>query len=247
VTGSATYNPRMAYQVALDAFHGPLDLLLYLVRKNEVDVLDISVAELADQFLDYLRVMRELDVELAGDFLVTAATLMEAKSRALIPAEPAEGDEAGPDPRKELVKQLLEYRKFKDAATALEERAVRHEARVPRAAPDQPTDPGRAPVRPIELWDLVSAFARLMRETQALQPTTIAIDDTPQHVYEDYVREKVRVAGRVPFRELFGPPYRRARLIGLFLAVLELIKNRELGLDQPEPFGEIWVLRPDVE
>jgi segregation and condensation protein A len=235
----------MTYHVALDAFHGPLDLLLYLVRKNEVDVLDIPVAKIADQFLDYLQVMRELDVELAGDFLVMAATLMEAKSRALVPAEPEEGEEAGPDPRKELVKQLLEYRKFKDAATALEERAVRHGARVPRAAVDGSVDSGRPPVRAVELWDLVSAFARLMRETQALQPTTIAIDDTPQHVYEDYIRDRVRAAGRVPFRELFGPPYRRARLIGLFLAVLELIKNRELGLDQPEPFGEIWILRPD--
>src|SRR6478672_10939802 len=98
----------MPYLVALDAFHGPLDLLLYLVRKNEVDVLDIPVAKLADQFLDYLHVMRELDVELAGDFLVMAATLMEAKSRALVPADPADGADEGPDPRKELVKQLLE-------------------------------------------------------------------------------------------------------------------------------------------
>jgi segregation and condensation protein A len=235
----------MAYHVALDAFHGPLDLLLYLVRKNEVDVLDIPVAKLADQFLDYLHVMRELDVELAGDFLVMAATLMEAKSRALVPAEPEGGEEVGPDPRKELVKQLLEYRKFKDAASALVDRATRHGTRVPRAAPEEPADPSRT-VRPVELWDLVSAFARLMRETQALQPTTIAIDDTPQHVYEDYIRDRVRTAGRVPFRELFGPPYRRARLIGLFLAVLELIKNRELGLDQPEPFGEIWILRTDA-
>jgi segregation and condensation protein A len=233
----------MTYQVALDTFHGPLDLLLYLVRKNEVDVLDIPVATIADQFFDYLRVMQELDVELAGDFIVMAATLMEAKSRALVPAEPEADDETGPDPRKELVKQLLEYRKFKDAAAALEERAERHQTRAARVPPDEPTNPGQAPVRSVELWDLVSAFARLMRETQALQPTTIATDDTPQHVYEDFVREQVRLTGRVRFRDLFGPPYRRSRLIGLFLAVLELIKHRELGLDQPEPFGEIWILR----
>ena len=97
------------------------------------------------------------------------------------------------------------------------------------------------PVRPVELWDLVSAFARLMRETQALEPTSVVVDDTPQHVYEDQVRERVRAAGRLAFRDLFDPPHHKARLIGLFLAVLELIKGRELGLEQPEPFGEIWL------
>ncbi|HEY2786991.1 MAG TPA: segregation/condensation protein A [Fimbriiglobus sp.] len=235
----------MSYQVALDSFHGPLDLLLYLVRKNEVDVLDIPVAKIADQFLDTLQLMQELDVELAGDFLVMAATLMEVKSRMLVPAEPEDGEEEGPDPRKELVKQLLEYRKFKDAAAALEERAEKHHTRLARVAPAEPVAPGHTPVRAVELWDLVSAFARLMRETQALQPQTIAIDDTPQHVYEELIRDRVRTAGRLPFRDLFCPPYFRARLIGLFLAVLELIKNREIGLDQPEVFGEIWVRKPD--
>jgi segregation and condensation protein A len=186
-------------------------------------------------------------VELAGDFLVMAATLMEVKSRVLVPAEPTGDEDSGPDPRRELVKQLLEYRKFKDAAAALEDRAERHHTRVARVPPDEAASPERVPVRTVELWDLVSAFARLMRETQALRPTTIAIDDTPQHVYEELIRDKVRAAGRVPFRELFGPPYRRARLIGLFLAVLELIKNRELRLDQPESFGDIWLYRPLAE
>jgi segregation and condensation protein A len=235
----------MAYQVALDTFHGPLDLLLYLVRKHEVDILDIPVARIADQFLEYLEVIRELDVESAGDFLVMAATLMELKSRLLVPADPETGADEGPDPRKELVKQLLQYRTFKDAASALEERAERHGTRVARVADAAPASADRPPVKAVELWDLVSAFARLMRETQALQPTTIAIDETPQHVYEEFVRERVRVSGRVSFHDLFSPPYRRARLIGLFLAVLELIKNHEIGLEQPEPFGTIWLVRAD--
>src|SRR5204862_6808982 len=115
----------MPYTVALDAYHGPLDLLLYLVRRNEVDVLDIPIARIADQFRDYLHVLQELDVELAGDFLVTAATLMEIKSRLLLleDARPAEGER--PDPRREIVRQLLEYLKFKDAAAAPEEQAAR--------------------------------------------------------------------------------------------------------------------------
>ncbi len=231
----------MNYLVALDTFHGPLDLLLYLVKRNEVDVLDIPIAKLADQFLEFLAAVREVDVELAGDFLVMAATLMEIKARSLLPAdaEPGDGDE--PDPRRELVRQLLEYRRFKDAAAALEERAERRGARLARVAPEEPATPGAPPVRPVELWDLVSAFARLMRETRALEPTAVVVDDTPQHVYEAEVRDRVRAAGRLAFRDLFAPPHHKARLIGLFLAVLELVKNRELGLEQPEPFGEIWL------
>ncbi len=231
----------MNYLVALDTFHGPLDLLLYLVKRNEVDVLDIPIAKLADQFLEFLAAVREVDVELAGDFLVMAATLMEIKARSLLPAdaEPGDGDE--PDPRRELVRQLLEYRRFKDAAAALEERAERRSARLARVAPEEPATPGAPPVRPVELWDLVSAFARLMRETRALEPTAVVVDDTPQHVYEAEVRDRVRAAGRLAFRDLFAPPHHKARLIGLFLAVLELVKNRELGLEQPEPFGEIWL------
>jgi segregation and condensation protein A len=232
----------MTYTVALDAFHGPLDLLLYLVKRNEVDVLDIPIAIITDQFHAYLHLMRELDVELAGDFIVMAATLMEIKSRMLLPAGAEEADEEQPDPRRELVKQLLEYRKFKDAAAALEERAERQGTRLARQEPPDPAPDAGPRVKPVELWDLVSAFARLMRETQALQPTTIAVDDTPQHVYEAQVRERVRAAGRLRFREAFTPPHHKVRLIGIFLAILELIRRRGIGVDQPEPDGEIWLV-----
>ena len=232
----------MPYTVALDAFHGPLDLLLYLVKRHEVDVLDIPIAAIADQFLEHLRVVHELDVELAGEFLVMAATLMEIKSRMLLPAgDAAEADDA-PDPRRELVKQLLEYRKFKDAAAALEERAERQGARLPRHEVPEPAERAGPGVKPVELWDLVSAFARLMRETQALEPATIAVDDTPQHVYEADLTARLRAAGRFPFRAAFTPPYHKARLIGMFLAILELVRHRGIGLDQPDPAGDLWLV-----
>jgi segregation and condensation protein A len=230
----------MPYTVELDAFHGPLDLLLYLVKRNEVDVLDIPIAKLADQFLDYVQTVKELDIEFAGDFLVMAATLMEIKSRSLLPADAQVLPDDQPDPRRELVRQLLEYRKFKDAAAALEARAEEAGTRLPRQEPPEPVRDRGPKVRPVELWDLVSAFARLMRETQSLQPTTIQVDDTPQHVYEAQLRERVAAAGgRLPFRDAFTPPYFKARLIGIFLAVLELVRNRGLGLEQPEPEGGI--------
>ncbi len=233
----------MSHTVVLDTFHGPLDLLLYLVKRNEVDVLDIPIATIADQFLAYVLVVKELDIEFAGEFLVTAATLMEIKSRSLLPADAHEVEDDQPDPRRELVRQLLEYRKFKDAAAALEARAEEAGTHVPRQEPPEPATERGPKVRAVELWDLVSAFARLMRETQSHQPATILVDDTPQHVYEAQLRERVAAnGGRLPFRDAFQPPYHKARLIGIFLAVLELIRHRGLGLDQPDPEGEIYLV-----
>jgi segregation and condensation protein A len=238
----------MPYTVALDAFHGPLDLLLYLVKKHEVDIFDIPIARIADQFRDYLQSLRELDVELAGDFLVMAATLMEIKSRMMLPADAQATDEEQSDPRRELVKQLLEYRKIKDAAAALEERAEAQGTRVPRQEPPEPAAPGVQRVRPVELWDLVSAFARLMRETQALEPKTILVDDTPQYVHEARIKDRVRAEGRVRFRDVFTPPYYKARLIGIFLAILELIRNHGIGLEQPDgEGGDIWLVAVQEE
>ncbi len=235
----------MPYTVELDSFHGPLDLLLYLVKRNEVDVLDISIAQVADQFLTYLQTVRELDIELAGEFLVMAATLMEIKSRSLLPADAQLIDDDAPDPRRELVRQLLEYRKFKDAASALEAKAEEAGARVPRQEPPEPLADRGPKVRPVELWDLVSAFARLMRETQSLQPATILVDDTPQHVYEAQLRERVaKRGGRLAFRDAFEAPYFKARLIGIFLAILELIRHRGLGLEQLEGGEEIYLVTP---
>jgi segregation and condensation protein A len=231
----------MPFTVALDAFHGPLDLLLHLVRRDEVEVLDLPVARLADQFLLYLRDLREIDVELAGDFLVTAATLVEIKSRLLLPADARPADDGPADPRRELVRQLLEYRRVKDAAAALEGRAEARGARVPRQEPEPAAAAGPA-VRSVELWDLVSAFARLVRETEGLRAATVAADDTPQHVHEARVRDRVASAGRVRFVEVFDPPYGKARLIGVFLAVLELVRRGAVGLEQPDPGGDLWLV-----
>ena len=234
----------MPYTVELDAFRGPLDLLLYLVKREEVDVLDIPITRLAEQFLEFLSLMKELDVELAGDFLVMAATLMEIKAKSLLPKLDEPRDDGRPDPRGELVKQLLEYRQFKDAAHALEQRAEAHAARLPRTAPAEPAGTKAAPgVKPVELWDLVSAFARILRETQAsTTATTVLQDETPQQAYEEQIRAAVAARGRLALRDLLTPPMHRLRLIGLFLAMLEVIKLGQVLLEQPEAYGEIYLL-----
>jgi segregation and condensation protein A len=233
----------MDYQVELDTFRGPLDLLLYLVKRHEVDVCDIPIARVAEQYVAYLNVLNIINVEMAGEFLVMAATLMEIKSKMLLP-RPEEGAAAEDDPRQELVRQLLEYRKYKDAAALLEaqaERAGARQARQPVETP-APPDPARQPVRRVELWDLVSAFGRLMRETSALQPKQIVMDETPIHVYMERILDRLQTQPRLSLTELFEPPRTRGRLLGLFLAILELIRGRRVHCEQPDPFGDIWVV-----
>lgn len=238
----------MDLTVNLDSFRGPMDLLLFLVKRHEVDIFDIPIATITDHFIEYMNTLKEVDVEQAGEFIVMAATLMEIKSRMLLPTPPQGDEDPGDDPRLELVKQLVEYRKFKDAAALLEMRAEEQQNRLPRLMPEEPAKPGGpVPMRPVELWDLVSAFGRIMREAQALQPTPIIVDDTPQHVYAAQVRIALMREGRVAFRELFRPPYSRSRLVGLFLALLEMARRFLILVEQDERFGDIVVfLNPNA-
>ena len=233
----------MDYQVELENFRGPLDLLLYLVKHDEVDIFDIPIARITDQFLHYLELLKAIDVERVGDFLVMASTLMEFKSRMLLPRSEEQKEED--DPRLELVRQLVEYKKFKDAAALLEERAEKQATRMPRLWPEEPqglVDPARQPIRQVELWDLVSAFGRLMRETLATQPKQIILDETPLQVFMDRILERLAERPRLGFAELFEPPHNRGRLIGLFLAILELIKASRISAEQEQPFSEISVV-----
>jgi segregation and condensation protein A len=233
---------RPDYQVDLDTFRGPLDLLLYLVKRDEVDVLNIPIAHIVEQFKHYLDVLVQIDVERAGDFLVMASTLMEIKSRVLLP-RPEGPTEPEEDPRRELVRQLLQYKRFKEAAALLEEWAERHGRRLARVPPPaSAAGPGTAPVGPVELWDLVSAFGRLMRETMTNEPQAIVVDHTPLHVHMGAVLGLLAARGRVRFTELFTPPHTRWRLVGLFLAILELTKARRIVPEQEAPFAEIWVV-----
>jgi segregation and condensation protein A len=234
----------MIYQVAIDTFQGPLDLLLHLVKRNEVDVRDIPVARIAEQFLEHLHAIQAIDVEWAGEFLVMAATLMEVKSKLLLPRTADESPTEVEDPRRELVRQLVEYRKTKDAAGHLDRLAEERRFQVARVLPEDEEGATSPRFRRVEMWDLVSAFGRLVRETEALQPLHVVADETPQSGYLDLVRSRLTSGQRLPFRAVFDPPYNRSRLIGIFLAILELIKMHEVLLDQPEPFGEIWLSGP---
>jgi segregation and condensation protein A len=234
-----------AFPVKLSNFEGPLDLLLHLIRQHEVDIHDIPIALITAQYLSAIASIEEFDLDVAGEFLVMAATLMEIKSKMLLPRGP-EDETADDDPRLELVKQLIEYKKYKEAAGLLEEQARLQMTRLARVPADLPAalDLAHQPLRKVELWDLVSAFGRLMRETAALQPPPIVVDETPIHVHMERIEALLRERGRVSFRELFAPPLNRGRLLGLFLALLELIKALRVDAEQLEPFGEIWLQLP---
>ncbi len=234
----------MSFRVDLDTFRGPLDLLLYLVRKHEVEVVDIPIAQITTQFLDYLAVLEQLDVNAVGDFLEVASTLIEIKSRLVLP-HGYEDEEELDDARHYLVERLLEYKRFKDAASILEERGRAWQERFPRLSNDLPPrerDLADEPIHELELWDLVSAFGRVMRESQAGQAPNIVYDETPIQVYMQRIHAQLRDRPRLAFSELFQQGMHKSTLIGMFLALLELVKHHGVRAEQDEPHGELWIL-----
>ena len=190
----------MDFHVDLNIFRGPLDLLLYLVRKHEVEIVDIPISLITDQYLEYLAVLEQLDVGAVGDFLAMASLLIEIKSQQVLPRAD-EVEEELEDPRQELVRRLLEYKQYRDAASILDERSRAWQQHYPRVAGDLPPrqrNLAEEPIHEVELWDLVSAFGRIIRENVAAKPSNIVYDDTPIHVHMSRILaqlERARPAG----------------------------------------------------
>ena len=226
-------------------FSGPLDLLWYLVRKHELDILDIPIARVTDQYLEMLTVLEQIDVSAVGDFLELATRLMEIKSRMMLPRQEDEGEEEIEDPRQDMVARLLEYKKYKDAASVLEERGRQWQQRFSRRSNDLPTvpiDPSEQPIQEVELWDLVSAFARVIRNRAAVKPKAIRYDDTPLEVYVERIRQRLLQEQRLAFTSLFPEDMTRSQMVGIFLALLELIRHHQVEVEQEDLFGEIWIV-----
>ncbi|MGE5194484.1 MAG: segregation and condensation protein A [Deltaproteobacteria bacterium] len=239
----------MDYRVDLDAFSGPLDLLLYLVRHQEVDILNLPIADITARFLEFLEVLQVLDLDLVGDFVVMASSLIEIKSRMALPGpeEPPELVEPDEDPRADLVRQLLEYKRFKDASRLLEEQAAEWQQRYPRLSDDRPrggNDPSRDLIKEVELWDLVSALSRVLRKNTDSSPSTVVYDDTPIGVYAERIKARVLAEQRVTFSSFFAGTNSRSRIIGIFLALLELLRHHRFRAEQPQDYHEIWILPP---
>jgi segregation and condensation protein A len=236
------------FRVDLNVFRGPMDLLLYLVRKHEVEITDIPISPITDQYLEYLAVIEKLDVNAVGDFLGMASLLIEIKSQQVLPRSDEVEDDLE-DPRQELVRRLLDYKKYRDAASMLEERGRSWQERYCRLSTDMPRherDMAGEPIHEVELWDLVSAFGRIMRETEASRPSSIVYDDTPIHVHMSRIHTQLLEKGRLSFHDLFDPSMHKSKLVGIFLAILELVRHHHVRVEQNALFGEIWIL-PNLE
>ena len=236
------------YRVQLDAYAGPLDLLLYLIRKEEVDIYDIPISHVTEQYLGYLDILQMVDVNLGGEFLVMAATLMEIKSRTLLPREEMPEDEEMEDPRSELIRQLLEYKRFKDAARHLETLSEEQGKKFPRPfsffpAAEVEETPG-APdnfLEGVDVWDLITAFSNILQQTTLEPIHQIDYDEIPLHILKDEIVEKLRPVGSLRFIELFEDARDRSTVVGIFLGLLELVRQKMIAVFQTADFAEIRV------
>lgn len=237
------------YTVRLEQlFHGPMDLLLHLVRDQEVEIHEIEISKVIEGYLVYLDALREMDIEVASEFLVIAATLMSIKSRSLLPREEIDLEEEL-DPKDELIQRLLEYRRFKETSAGLDERQRERERLFERGAHPELREAKKGEERTIDLgeltaWDLLGAFSRLMRETLANRTHTISGDPRPLRFYVRSLADVVRDAGHISLQgllEAIDSEPTRETMVGSFCALLELIKLGVVTAAQPERDDEIHV------
>ena len=238
----------MGFLVQLPAYRGPIDLLLYLVRRQEVGINDLAINRVVEQFIEYIELLQDLDLGDIADFLEMASILVEIKSQSVLPKieEPDEEnvpiDDGSPD---QLIERLLEYKRIRDASEILEEMSLRWQQRYGRLCDDLPSrqlDPGSQPIADLQLWDLVSTFGRIIRESSGPPPTEVIYDDTPIHVYMQKIHERLKHEPRVLLIDMIRPRVHKSALIGWFLAVLELTRHHGAVAEEDEN-GEIVVLR----
>jgi len=239
------------YRVNLDVYNGPLDLLLYLIRREEVDIYDIPIARVTEQYVAYVQMLDSLNANLAGEFLVMAATLMEIKTRMLLPTPSAEEGDASDleiDPRAELVRQLLEYKAFKDAAGDLRGAAETQARRFPRHPVLPEAGEAELDLEDVQIWDLLEAFNGILEAIGADKPThQVIYDDTPIELHAEDILDRLRREGPLTFRDIFEGRTTRAEVLGLFLAILELVRLKKVLARQDRNFGEIRIERnPDA-
>ncbi|MFQ6048989.1 MAG: segregation and condensation protein A, partial [Phycisphaerae bacterium] len=233
----------MQYRVQLDIYNGPLDLLLYLIRREEVDIYDIPIARITEQYCQYVELLKAIDPNAAGEFLVMAATLMLIKSQTLLPAPPADQSDAEPfDPRAELVRQLLQYKQFKDASRSLGLAAQVQALRFGRLPSDQSArSRHEVELEDLQLWDLLTAFNRLMQQVGHTDVShQVVYDDTPVALHAADILDRLSREGSLSFLAIFAGRS-RAEMIGLFLALLELILQQRVRVEQQGLFGPIYI------
>jgi len=235
----------MDYEVKLDIFEGPLDLLLYLIKKNEIDIYDIPIALITEQYLKYMEMLKSLNLDLAGEYLVLASTLIHIKSRLLLPDPTLGEDEEETDPRLELVQQLLEYQTYREAAVALDGRpqlerdVFKRGGSAVEAAPDLPED--EDVLVEVSVFDLVDAFQRVIGKLTPEKLMQIEVEKVSLTEKIDEITERLRREKNLTFTDLMESQKSRRQMIYTFLAILELIKLRVIKAYQASAFGVIRI------
>lgn len=237
----------MSYKLRLDVFEGPLDLLLYLIKKNDIDITNIPIAKVTEQYMEYIEMMKMLDLDVVGDFLVMAATLMHIKSKMLLPPDPSEIEEEELDPRDELVRRLQEYKKFKEIAETLQQKELERKDLFRRAIDEEELKQIKEDATEIyfeaNLFDLINAFSQALKRV-------------PEDILHEIIREEFTVEKKIHdilhllleqssimLSDLFKKARSKTEVVVMFLSILELIRLKEIKVIQTENFGDIEILR----
>jgi segregation and condensation protein A len=232
------------FDIHLDNFTGPLDLLLHLIKQNEMEITDIPIAEITAQYLAVIDTLQTLNLDVAGEFLLMAATLLHIKSRMLLPqvVDDAGDDDSEEDPRAELVRRLLEYQKYKDAAIQLDQLPLLHRDLFARSAPaPEVTEEGEGEFAAVGLYDLVQALQRLLKERPEPLVHEVSVEQLSVAERINQVLTALQGQQSLAFAELFAAQHSRQDVIVTFLALLELVRLRLVRLLQSQRFGPIWI------
>jgi segregation and condensation protein A len=233
--------PPPGMDVRLENFEGPLDLLLYLIRKNDLDIYDIPISQITQEYLGYLDLIKELNLETAGEFLVMASTLMQIKAQMLLPSPEGE-DAEGPDPREELISKLLEYQRYKEAAAVLSVYNEKAKDVYYRHVPPPFSDDEF--VLSASVFDLLGAFQKILEEAPK-EVGQILREEIPLEIKIRWVLDQLSDKESIAFIELFRPGARRLEMVVTFIALLELIRLKQITARQDDVFGPIRIYRAE--
>ncbi len=234
------------YKIEVENFSGPLDLLLHLIKKNELDIYDIQIAEITRQYLEYLDIMREFNLEVASEFLVMASTLVHIKSRMLLPLEEEEEEDVEEDPREELIRRLIEYQRYKTAAHDLNMRPQLGKEIFIRPEPEDTDHPADQFIE-ASLFQLMDAFSRVLSESEKRRPHEIYRDTFSMEEGIEHVRSAFESKKSMKFVELFSGSESRRKIVTIFLAILELMKRGQLMAVQQDHDGPLRLIVDDFE
>src|ERR1700730_18844197 len=233
------------YKVKLEIFEGPLDLLLFLIKRDEIDIYEISLERITKQYLEYLQAFKELNIDIAGEFVVMAANLIYLKSRSLLPADqqPPEEDAEEDDPRWDLIRQLIEYKKFKEAAVQLHVRELEHESSFPREGGEQGAlADAPLPLGEVSIFQLINAFQNVIKRVEAREDLREIFGERFSVSEKiEMILQRIGSGGSIRFSELFGDIASRLEIVVTFLALLELIRLKQVRAIQRDLFGEIEI------